>query len=395
MAQASAEAGGFYVPQFQISVQGSPLPGGVLHDVVEITYRDKLEEIDSCEITVNNWDATNNCFKYIGAEQLNDKGMPTDGSNPNSKLWTLFDPSLQPVTLHLGYAPGPLEQMLIGAFVSYEPTFPSSGAPVLSVRVLNMMSQLRDTPVSDEYGPDKLSKVCDSAIAQYIDQQQRLPFPIQIKDGAIDAEPDLGYVVQNNQYDVDFLWQRARQNGYDLYLKFDTDGALKLFFQKPELPDTPVYLLQWGQSLIDFQPTLSTGNQFKSLTVRGWDRSKQQPIDDKRDLDSDNVKQINPDLKYMLKQGNARDAVVEHKPYGSLDEAKHYGDGVFHDQLMRQLLATGTTVGLPKLRAGSRVKIGKLGSRLSGVYFVTSTTHVFNSSGYTTRFEARREGPLP
>ena len=55
--------------------------------------------------------------------------------------------------------------------------------------------------------------------------------------------------------------------------------------------------------------------------------------------------------------------------------------------------AVGTTVGLPKLRAGSKIEFGKqsLGSRLSGTYFVTATTHTFNNNGYVTHFEARRE----
>ena len=49
MDEVSQQYASFYVPQFQILVQGAPLPGGVLRDVVEITYKDKLEEIDSCE----------------------------------------------------------------------------------------------------------------------------------------------------------------------------------------------------------------------------------------------------------------------------------------------------------------------------------------------------------
>ena len=55
--------------------------------------------------------------------------------------------------------------------------------------------------------------------------------------------------------------------------------------------------------------------------------------------------------------------------------------------------AQGTVIGLPRLRAGSRVLVDGIGSRLSGEYFVTETTHTVNSSGYQTRFSARREDP--
>ena len=52
---------------------------------------------------------------------------------------------------------------------------------------------------------------------------------------------------------------------------------------------------------------------------------------------------------------------------------------------------SGSTVGLPNLRAGSVVEIDGLGSRFSGRYFITATTHSIGDSGYTTQFECRRE----
>lgn len=60
------------------------------------------------------------------------------------------------------------------------------------------------------------------------------------------------------------------------------------------------------------------------------------------------------------------------------------------------LTATGSTVGLPGLRAGTLLSIGGVGSRSSGRYLVTATTHSIGDSGYTTRFECRREAaPRP
>src|SRR6185295_14382479 len=102
MSQASLAANGFYVPRFRILVQGSELPGSVLRDVVEISYKDKIDEIDSCELTVNNWDADLFRFKYIGAEDLTDDGKPTSG-DPGSIYWTVFDPCQKKVELWLGY----------------------------------------------------------------------------------------------------------------------------------------------------------------------------------------------------------------------------------------------------------------------------------------------------
>ena len=63
---------------------------------------------------------------------------------------------------------------------------------------------------------------------------------------------------------------------------------------------------------------------------------------------------------------------------------------------MRELAAdlvkgSGQTVGLPRLRAGSKLEIDGVGARFSGIYEVTKTTHAIGASGYTTSFEARKE----
>jgi uncharacterized protein involved in type VI secretion and phage assembly len=55
------------------------------------------------------------------------------------------------------------------------------------------------------------------------------------------------------------------------------------------------------------------------------------------------------------------------------------------------------TEGNPKVKAGARIRISGMGTRLSGTYDVTSSTHVCSSStGYQTRFSVRgrRRGTL-
>jgi len=397
IAQLSKENGAFYVPQLKITVDNSELPGGVLRDIVEVTYKDKLEEIDSCELTVNNWSAETQTFKYMGAEQLDDQGQPT-GSDPNSKYWNVFDPCKRTVTLMLSYAGQDLQPMLSGTFTTCEPAFSASGPPVMKVRVLNRMHKLRSKKYDDSWPKGGKQTVQDSEIALYISKktddktkQARFPIPIEVDRGWENNEPKLDYVVQKSQYDVDFLWERARRNGYDVHLEGEAPNE-KLVFKKSTAPERPVYQLDWGQSLVDFKPTLTTGNQYKSVTVKGWDRAAQKPIEEKVDFTDPELSKINKNLRYLLEQCDPREEHVSEIPVSSKQEAKRVAASIFADQAKRMVRVSGTTVGLPLLRAGSRFVLGKsLGSRLQGIYFVTSTTHTFNNSGYTTQFEARRE----
>ena len=75
----------------------------------------------------------------------------------------------------------------------------------------------------------------------------------------------------------------------------------------------------------------------------------------------------------------------------SLAEAKRLATRTLEDNAKDLIKATGSTIGLPDLRAGSVVNITGAGGRFSGRYFVTATTHAIGDSGYTTQFACRRE----
>ena len=44
--QASPGFGGFYVPQFEILIDGVDLAEPVLRDVIEVSYTDNIDELD-------------------------------------------------------------------------------------------------------------------------------------------------------------------------------------------------------------------------------------------------------------------------------------------------------------------------------------------------------------
>ena len=396
MSQASKAAKGFYVPQFEIRIADVGLPKDVLRDVTEITYKDKIDEIDSCEITVNNWDADRRAFKYVGAEDLDDAGNPKDPKNPAGKNWKIFEPCKQLVGVYLGYS-GQLEQMLIGNFTSLEPNFPQSGPPVLQVRILNELHKLRSKKYDGAWHDMTDTEIVEDIANQRdpeLGNQKRFPIPIFVDANAKKKEPKLFYVAQKSQYDIDFLWTRARARGYDVFIFPDDKKQPNLYFGPSLVPKDPtVYELEWGRSLVDFKPTLTTGNQYKSVTVRGWDRATQKPIEEKVDFTDPELAKLNGNLHYLLEQCDPREEFVEEVPVFTKDDARKLARSLLLDQHKRMVRAVGTTVGLPLLRAGSKIQLGKktLGSRLSGTYFVTATTHTFNNNGYVTRFEARRE----
>jgi uncharacterized protein len=157
--------------------------------------------------------------------------------------------------------------------------------------------------------------------------------------------------------------------------------------------ERPVHELDYGTSLIQFQPNLSTANQVGKVTVKGWDAKKKEPI-------TYTAKRSELATKGVDKQGGSdavenavesREEVITDRPVHTPDEAKTLAVQTLERIAKDLLTGTGSVVGLPDIRAGGILQLTGLGKRFSGRYFVTTTTHAVNDSGYTTQFGCRRE----
>ena len=400
LADESLKQGGFYVPQFEVKIEGVGLPRDVLRDVIELTYKDSIKEIDSFELTVNNWDPSMNAFKYVGSETADS----LEGNTDESRRYRLFEPCNKEVQVSMGYA-GDLRIMLSGTFSTMEPSFSNGGATTLSIRGLNVLHQLRGKQYSDFWIGKKESEIA-AEIATRRDRetgQRRFPLQIRTHPDANNYETPIDYIAQGSQYDIDFLLALARRRSYVVFVEEPgaTGSQRQLYFGPSQAGMIPglrdvTFELEWGKSLIDFRPTLTTANQVNKVTVRGWDRRTRSAIKKQVRLCDERIK-INRDLFRLIdactsrQEECTREEVVVREPVFRMRQAEVRAIALLTERLKEMVKASGTTVGLPDLRAGRRVEIKGVGSRFNGTYFVTETTHTINDSGYITKFSARRE----
>jgi Bacteriophage probable baseplate hub protein len=237
----------FYVPTFQVKLEGRKPGEEVIRDIQEVTYKDDIEQVDSFEITINNWDADTLSFKYSDLD--------------------LFNPGKK-VELWMGYhGRDALRLMIKGEITALRPNFPASGQPTLAISGLNVMHTLRKKQESHAY-----IKLKDSTIAKQIGG--RLGVNIKTDPNAEAAEQKLDYLIQHNQYDIVFLMERARRIGYDLFVEESgSNGSSQptmLHFRPSVNVRQTVYELTWGKSLMQFQPTLTTAKQVGTVVVKAW-----------------------------------------------------------------------------------------------------------------------------
>ena len=393
----SLRQAGFYVPAFEIKITGANLPQDVVRDVIQVTYKDNIREIDSVEFVVNNWDTTARAFKYVGSETP----ASLQGSSPESQRQRLFDPCRNDFELYMGYQ-GDLRLMTRGDITTLEPSFPSNTAPVLTVRGLNVLHRLRRKQYTTFFEHRRDSEIARriAALRDPDTHERRFPIPIDIDQEALGREHPEDYVAQNNQYDIDFLLARARERGYVVFVhpvRNPRTGRVEdhLYFgpshTNMHLPLRDVtYVLEYGTSLVEFKPTMNVANQVGSVTLRSWNRRTRRRIRETVTLQDRRIR-INRDLIEMLGECNLRSEVVTRQPAFCDCNASLRALSMLLDKFKELVTATGVSIGLPNLRAGQRVRIEGVGSRFGGTYFITETTHTCDDNGYLTRFSARRE----
>jgi phage protein D len=384
----------FYVPAFRVRVGTGDLRDlpEVMPDIQSVTYTDSLSEIDSVEITVNNWNPDTRKFKYSDEDT--------------------FSPGKE-IEVFMGYFQSGQDQrrlMLTGDIKTMTPTFPSSGGPTLSVTGLNLLDRFRLQQVTKQFLGKQDTEVARALIKEIRDQVKSSLPNIDLELDETEAQRNLKYekpipsLAMDNQYPIMFLLERARRIGYELTITegtptSDNKRRLIVHFRPPNYVIRPTYILEWGVSLISFQPSLQTARQVSEVTVRGWNPQEKTEFSEtatRDDLRDEKI--VNPtDLKVSERNAAQKKEIVADRPIQTKAEAKELAKKTLRQIAQGLVEGKGKTIGLPDLRAGVKLQIRGLGDRFSGTqdkpfsYFVTGTTHTIGDGGYTTDFTARME----
>jgi uncharacterized protein len=398
----------FYVPAYRIRLKGQDQPP-LEQDIQSVTYRDSLTDVDSVDLVVNNWNP----------------GDPTPGQAVQGTFRYhnshVFDP-WQDIELWMGYyrkGADNLVKMMTGEIVTMAPNFPTSSGSTLAVRAVSVLHQFRIQQKTLHF-----KDMTDSQIAKKIvddintDVKKKLPnLTVQMLQSEVDnnittnQEKKYPYLEMHHQYPIVFLMQRARDTGYDISIEEQTDANTKkrtitFHYQSSAAVLRPAYVLEWGKSLISFQPTLQTARQVNSVTVTGWDVKTKKPISKtatRADLVKKGEKLVAPeDLGVKENDLAQKLEITVDRGFKDADEAQRVAEKTLRQLAQGLVEAKGKTIGLPALRAGCKVNISMypVGSahaatdRFSGTYSVTSTTHTLNENGYTTEFSARMEARI-
>ena len=344
------------LPDFAIRIDGAALPVPAQSDVRSVTLEESVGSPSWFGIELSNWDE----------EKL--QVAWSDGS-----LFAVGGT----VEISLGYVDA-LTKVMVAEITSLEPVFAADSPPTLLVGGYSHAHRLARSRRTRSF-----LKMKDSAIAAQVAREAGLRAEVT------DTKVALPYVVQANQTDWAFLRERAARIGHEVFVRDKV-----LHFRPPQTAGTATQTLQLGDEITEFRPRLSTVGQVGEVTVRGWDVKAKKVVVGKaatgQERSAMGAGSTGPRTAAKA-FGKAATVQVDLAP-GSKAEADQIALGDFDATALGFVRATVECTGQPGLRAGIVVRIEGAGTRFSGPYYVTTVTHVLDSSGYRTTLTAERSG---
>jgi len=342
-------------PESRILLNDVEIPPELRVDILEIMVAQHVEGGDLFDITVNVLDSGNLQIKWIDAEQL----------SPGNRI-----------EIQAGYR-GKLVPLLTGEITALKANYSSDQAAVIRVQGFDRLHRLRRGKKTRVF-----SEIKDSQIAERIAGE--LGLTPQVQDTSV-VHP---YLLQNNLSDIDFLLMRARRIRYEVLIQGNT-----LIFREARNNLGEALSLEYQKDLKWFQPRLSTADLAGEITVRGWNPATKESILGIGRVGDETTlmggKQLGPVLVDGA-FGKTSETIVE-VPVISQAEADQMAKALFNEMALGLVCGDGEAVGNTSLKAGTTMRLGGLGARFSGVYYIRRAEHrITPKIGYVTRFHVVR-----
>jgi hypothetical protein len=385
-----------FVPDYTVSINSTTVPTALSSSISSITFESGMNAASRVELQMANpgleW--LQGHINGLGFLPFADGALPGPIPPMNFSAQGLFDLE-NAVALSLGYADGTLTEVFQGEITGVQAHMPSDGMPTFTLVAHDKLQRLSQGSYGRGFGP-----LPDALIAIILSGENLiLPAIDPTLAAASTAIAVVNFIFngsgrkQKGQTDLQVLQEIARYYDADFWVEGST-LYLSRFFKEY----TPSVILEWGESLLEFSPRLSTVGQFFGVgvkfTLRELPLSFTVVISWSFDSQSLAVNVVPSGTEAYLKSIIGPIDVMISRPISSppdiVDSAMMLTRKL-RDALNNRLTATATVIGNPAIVANAVVQINGVGPDFSGNYRVTNARHVIDSGGYRTSFQMRKE----
>lgn len=341
------------VPNFKVEVDGKEVSSDIMSTIESVGFEEEINTASMFVIRLSASDLEKGSWKYLDLEEF--------------KLGS---------EIKLSVGMDSVEPVMSGEVTSLEPSF-GRGISTIDIRGFDRLHRLR-------FGKKKrtFADVKDSDIASTLAGDWGLSPEVE-DTGTVHPS-----IYQNNLSDFEFLMERAKRIRYEVMA-----DDKKLIFRKPRENDAASLTLEYRVGIDEFSCRLGTRYEGSEVVVQGWDFMKKEVISAKAKEGNEISKMSATETGAKMAEsafGSSSSAVVGEYIVDASD-AEKLAVARYNAHLVGAVTGEGKCAGIPGLRAGKNIEIKGIG-RFSGIYYVTSTSHVIGSRGYDTSFKVRRVG---
>jgi phage protein D len=273
---------------------------------------------------------------------------------------------------------GSLQPVFKGQVTALEPEFSAGGAYVA----------LRGYDNSHAMHRTKRTQTYQNATAD--DIAHKVAERSGLQPGTIEAAgAPHDFIQQSNESDWEFLWRLAAAIDFEVVV---VDKEMH-FRKAGGLAGAEPVTLAWGAQLVSFRPRVTGVQQLHEVLVRAWDPSSKQVIESTATADAPSST-IGIERDGVVQSLGGGAMTVADRPVITQAEADSLAKSVAAHLGNAFVEAEGSCHGDPRIRAGSKVKIEKVGERFAGTYSLSAVTHVFRGAkGYETHFSVTGRSP--
>ncbi|MCG7848043.1 MAG: hypothetical protein MIO93_02540 [ANME-2 cluster archaeon] len=341
------------VASFKLLFDGNELSDELLMAIKEVTFEDDINLPTMFVIKLN----------IVNFMQGTWRGIDLESFKPGD-------------TVKLSMGMDSAVEIMTGEITALDMTFLDTA--FLEIRGYNKLHRLRFGTMRRSFKDMK-----DSDIASSIASEIGLTPEVE------DSQKSHHYLFQNDQSNYEFLLERSKRIGFEMFVNNDT-----FIFRKSQEDKTPELTLEYGVDLDSFSVQIKTLTEGSQVEVRGWDIKKKEVITSTASSGSENTRMAGRESGYDFSQsafGSSSVCIVDDM-ITDTDEAQNIAKAKYNLMLKEFISGEGKCMGNPRIRAGMTVEIKGFGERISGIYYVISTIHSINEGLYTTTFKVRRTG---
>jgi uncharacterized protein involved in type VI secretion and phage assembly len=263
-----------------------------------------------------------------------------------------------------------------GEIVALEPEFQKGGC-IVAVRAYDKSHRLQRSGKVRTFQKSSASDIITKILRE-----------AGLRGNVKSTDVQYEFFQQSGETDRELIRRFERAYG----CRFSVDGTTASF-QPADQTSGPAIELEYNVGLLAFRPRISGVQQAQSASVRGWDVMQKRAITAQAQ-NSGTISTPGLQRSKVQRDSGGGTVLVLDRVLENMGEANKVAKSTIDGRAEAYVEAEGTTLGSPKLRAGKKVNIKGVGTKLSGEYMLTSVTHSFRGEkGYYTTFEISGRSP--